>query len=88
MKVTHMIRAQGTCPANGQRDHYGVEVHADRFVAVEAITAKAGELLAEPCYQEDFTQRLADALGCRVVTSCTHGQVYTRCECEPQKGER
>lgn len=83
MIVTHTFRAQGICPANGSRDHYGIEVTCTTLLLVEGIVKAAGELLAAPVYQEAFTQALADKIACRVVTQCRHGDVLTRCECEP-----
>lgn len=90
MKVRHRLKATGLCPNNGLPDEYLVSVYCDRMIPCEEIVAAVDGLLAAPIYQEVFTQRLADRLGCRVGTRCRHlegGRVLTECECWPQEAE-
>jgi len=50
----------------------------------EEIADAVDNLLAKPVYQEQFTQALADRLGCKVRTRCRHlhdGRVRTDCVC-------
>lgn len=89
MKVRHRLRATGTCPNNGLADHYTITVYCDRVIPCEEIVAAVDGLLAVPIYQEDFTRRLADRLGCTVKTRCRHpegGRVLTECVCGPREG--
>ena len=87
MIVRHTLTATGTCPNNGLTDHYRIAVYTTCTVFCEDIAAAVDELLAEPVYQERFTQALADRLGCRVKTRCRHlhdGRVLTDCVCYPR----
>lgn len=84
MKVRHRLRATGTCPANGLPDEYHVSVYCNRMISCEEVVAAVDGLLAVPIFQEEFTCRLADRLGCTVKTRCRHlegGRVTTECVC-------
>lgn len=81
--TVHRTTIVGRCP-HGCADVYAAEFHAgDRLVRVEDIQAAVDKLTAEPVYQEDLTQRLADAVGCRVVTVGPHGRCVTTCSAGP-----
>jgi hypothetical protein len=87
MLVRHTLTATGTCPNNGLPDRYRIAVYTAGVLFCERIAAAVDELLAEPVYQELFTQALADRLGCRVRTRCRHlhgGRVRTDCVCYPR----
>lgn len=88
MLVRHTLTATATCPNNGLPDRYRVAVYTSRVLLCEGVVVEVDELLAEPTYQEAFTQALADRLGCKVKTRCPHlrgGRVVTVCVCRPQK---
>lgn len=87
MHVRHTLTATGTCPNNGLPDHYTVAVYTNAILYCEDIAAAVDELLAKPVFHEQFTQALADRLGCRVRTRCRHlhgGRVRTDCICYPR----
>jgi len=87
MIVRHTLQAKGTCPNNGLPDHYRIAVYTTGVLFCEMIAAAVDELLAEPTYQEAFTQALADRLGGKVSTRCRHlhgGRVLTDCVCYPR----
>ena len=75
MLATHRFEVIGTCPLNGSADHYAVEVEVNRFVEVYGLVDLAKALLLEPCYQEDFTQKLAIMQMAKVTTTVAHGPV-------------
>lgn len=84
MQVRHRLRATGTCPNNGLPDDYVIAVHCDRVVPCEEVVAAVDGLLTVTVFQEDFTQPLAERLGCTVKTCCRHlegGRVLTECVC-------
>lgn len=63
---------------------YEAEFHVpDVVVTVETIQAEIDAATAEPIYQEHLTQRLANRIGCNVVTVGTHGRFETECRAEP-----
>lgn len=86
MTTTHGFCVTGTCP-HGGKDEYVVTVTPPENHALFAEKAlqHAEALLQEPIYQEVFTVRLANQLGCRVVTKCGHvgDRVQTTCEAHP-----
>lgn len=87
MLCRHTIHATGRCPINGLPDEYQITVYARRVVLCEEVAAAVDDLLAVPIFQEQFTQALADRLGCRVRTTCRHlegGRVTTDCICRPR----
>ena len=87
MQVTHEFETRGTCPIDNSVDHYSVTVTLFRncaspanIVTVEEILSKCTALLTSPCFQEDFTWRLADYLKASVSTQCYHAAgVHTTC---------
>lgn len=88
MRVRHVLHAVGICPSNGLRDNYLVTVYAREFISCEKMHWRIIDLLATPIFQEDFTQSLANDLGCKVKTTCRHlhgGSVLTDCICLPRK---
>lgn len=78
MHVTHELTINARCPKDDAFDHYAVTVETDRTVAVEDIL-KAAKDLPEKIFQEEITQRLAEALSCKVRTVGTHSGVKTTC---------
>ncbi len=87
MRVRHTFHARGVCPANGLPDDYRIRVFTETMLPCERIVCAAEELLVRPVYQEEFTQALADRLGCEVRTRCLHlhgGRVSTDCICLPE----
>ena len=86
MLVRHILTAVGECPNNGLADRYRISVYAAGLLQCEEVAATVDQLLAAPCYQEAFTQALANRLGCKVRTRCRHlagGRVLTDCVCWP-----
>lgn len=82
MKTVHRTTIVGKCP-HGCPDVYSAEFHVvDRVITVESIQAEIDAATAEPVYQETLTQRLANAVGCNVVTLGTHGRFETECRAE------
>lgn len=83
MKTVHRTTIVGKCP-HGCPDVYSAEFHVvDRVITVESIQAEIDAATKEPVYQEDLTQRLANRVGCNVVTLGTHGRFETECRAEP-----
>lgn len=86
MIVRHRIRFVGTCPINGDPDHYVCDVFArDRIVLCEDVRAAVDDLVSRPVYQESLTRTLAERLGCPVRTRCRHTRtdVLVTCTCRP-----
>lgn len=84
MKTIHrtIIVAKGPHLAT---DVYNAEFHVDnQTITVEDIQLEIDEVTAEPIYQEQLTQKLADGLGCVVVTYGTHSKFFTTCTAEPK----
>lgn len=86
MKVQHSFELIATCPVDGGKDFYRCTVTLDRLLVCEEMLdlveqAKEGGHV----YQEDLTQKLADALGAEVRTEGTHvgGKVSTVVVCVP-----
>lgn len=87
MQVTHTFQVQGICPVDNSIDRYEVEVIINYRMEdmhpplqVEAIVSCCQKLLETPCYQENFTQRLAELLLAKVTTRCLHSAgVHTTC---------
>lgn len=78
MNVRHELIIHGLCPVNGNFDTYEVMIETSTIVKAEDILA-AVKGLPQPSLQEDITQGLAAALGCRVTTIGYHSGVKTTC---------
>jgi ribonuclease I len=78
MHVTYDLSIHAQCPVDDAQDHYAVTVEAHRAVRVETILAVVADLPPR-LFQEDITQWLAAALGCRVTTVGYHSGVKTTC---------
>lgn len=90
IRCRHTLRATGICPQNGLPDEYLISVYPRRFLACEDVVAACELLLERSCFQEVFTQSLANSLGCKVRTIGRHlhnGVVEVRCICCPENGE-
>lgn len=85
MRTTiHRTTIVGKCP-HGCPDIYAAEFHVGgNLVTVERIQDAIDHYTSEPIYQEDLTQRLADALACSVVTVGAHGRFETTCNAMPK----
>lgn len=84
LKTVHATTIAGKCPL-GCADLYHAEfrVSGPAVLPVESIDAAIAELTEVPTYQEDLTRRLAERLGCEVVTRGTHGRFATECRAVP-----
>lgn len=85
IRTAHQTTIVSRCP-HGGIDVYTAEFRVeDRILTVEAIQAEIDQAAQSPIYQEALTQRLADRLGCVVITTGTHGRFRTECRAEPSQ---
>jgi hypothetical protein len=85
MKTIHRTTIVGRCP-HGCDDVYEAEFRiSDRIVVVESIQEAINESTADPIYQEELTQKLADLIGCEVATKGVHGPFCTECIANPRE---
>lgn len=83
MKVVHQFFVAVRCPVDDAVDIYEVVVETDRVVKVEEILKASEKQASSPAFQEEYTQRLANDLGTKVVTTGRHSGVDTTCEAAP-----
>ena len=87
MKTRHRIKISARCPVNGDADLYEATVYPVGLLYCERIVEAVAKLdpVANPITQEALTQKLADALMCKVKTVGTHCQrrVTTTIVCLP-----
>lgn len=83
MKVTYEIEVLALCPADGRIDHYACSVETHSMIRAEEIRERVDAFRGEHFYQEDLTQRLADALQAQVTTTGWHYGVKTICQAAP-----
>lgn len=79
MKVLHELSGACVCPVDGEPDRYRITIEADAVIKVEAIIQTVSKLAKVKLFQEEFTARLARALGVTVTTIGFHSGVKTTC---------
>lgn len=85
LKTIHRTVIVAKCPHGGP-DVYEAEFHIqDKIVTVEFIQGQIDRLTDSGIYQEKLTQKLADMIGCEVVTKGTHKRFTTECTAGPEK---
>jgi hypothetical protein len=84
MHVKHIEFIHARCPVEpAVFDYYEVAVESDRTINVETIRAALVDVAGAILYQEDLTQRLADAVDATVTTSGLHRTTRTEVSCTP-----
>jgi hypothetical protein len=79
MLVTHECKFARRCPVNNGFDIYDLRVETSGLLKVEDILA-AIDALPEQIFQEEITERLAQALAAKVTTTGYHSGVKTTVE--------
>lgn len=78
MTAEHRLYIAATCPVDEDvLDIYELVVTTGALIEVEEIHATVRRLTAEPVFQEDLTDRLAEALGAHVLLRGRHSGVET-----------
>lgn len=76
MKVRYRLTVHAPCPVDAAvTDCYEVTVKADRVIKVEDILAAVDGATANPIFQEDLAEELADMLGAKVEVVGIHSGV-------------
>lgn len=81
MRVTYRLSMECSCPTDGLKDHYIVEVIANRVIEVEEILELVQAQEKKQQFQETLTETLSRQLNTQVITRGTHYQVEVICQC-------
>jgi hypothetical protein len=79
MKHEYMLVGTTLCPADGSRNTFSVTVQSRHVIPVEDILAAMQPMRDEKLYQEDWTDKLSQALPrAQVETAGWHDGVLVR----------
>ncbi len=84
MKTIHRTTIIAKCPHGGPDVYEAEFIIIDKMITVEFIQGKIDMLTDSGIYQEKLTQKLADLVGCDVVTKGTHKRFSTECSASPE----